>query len=733
MIRVGRRPRIVGAALLLALASPWLRNPRADTVQNEPAGIESIASILSLPTVVRDRGAPVTVRAVVTMWQPGEDIGVIQDATGGIWTASRSPATQERTKGVIRPGMEVVISGSLYHGGYSPLLIIDTIEFVKEVDLPMPQPADLERIFVGGDNGLRVACEGVVQGCRPGDRQMSMALACGARRMSVQVLDAAGLPTAAELVDSRIRIVGVVGSVRNTRGEFLAPRLVASTATDVTVLEPPASSAADAPTIPLAEIGRYRFIPATGRRIATEGVVTYASRDAVFVQEGLRGVLVEPSTTPAVAPGDRVRVTGFIDNVRRIAGLREAVISRLGHDDPPEPIRISPADILRINETAMAQHDMAEPSDYDGCLVEFTATVTETRSRIDRGGEITLTNEGTTTLAVLDRGAFAALPRLDPGTTVRVRGVVQIQLLGDDVAATGTVIPVLRQLTLLPRTAADISVLAAPSWWTPRRLAALLAGVAAVLAGSLVWVGMLRREVQSQSRLLAREMRLRRDAAIEYDASRRERNRLAANLHDTLLQTLGGIDYQLGACLATSQTQGGKAEHLEVASRMVEHATKELRGSVWALRTVPLVGHSFTDSLETLLNQLGLGRSERLVFETTGSPFEVPNFVAGNMLLVAQEAIHNALHHARCSTIEATVAFDEPRGGIELRIHDDGIGFEPGTQVGPTQGHFGLQGMRERVERLGGTLAISSHPGGGTTVRASVLTRDYDAHLEGDD
>jgi signal transduction histidine kinase len=122
-----------------------------------------------------------------------------------------------------------------------------------------------------------------------------------------------------------------------------------------------------------------------------------------------------------------------------------------------------------------------------------------------------------------------------------------------------------------------------------------------------------------------------------------------------------------------------------------------------------------------------------LVFETTGSPFEVPTFVAGNMLLVAQEAIHNALHHARCSTIEATVAFDEPRGGIELRIHDDGIGFEPGTQVGPTQGHFGLQGMRERIERLGGTLAISSHPGGGTTVRASVLTRDYDAHLEGDD
>jgi len=705
----------------------------AEVTADDTGAVHTIVDALSLPTDVRDRGAVARVRAVVTMWQPDEDIGVIQDATAAIWMACGDPATKDRTRGVIRPGMDVVVSGSLYRGGYSPLLLVNSIEFLQEVDLPTPKPADLERVFVGADNGLRIDCEGIVQGCQRGAVQSSLAVACGARRMSVQVLDANGLPPPETLVDARVRITGVVGSVRNTRGEFLAPRLVANSADDIAVLEPAPASPADVPTIPLAEIGRYRFDPVTSRRIATEGIVTYAAPDVIFIQQGVRGVRVAPTATTSwnVTPGDRVKVTGFIDTVRRIAGIREATVELLSRGAAPKPTLLSPAAILRVNTTAMARHEMAEPSDYDGCLVEFTATVAETRPRGDDGGDITLTGDGVSTLATLDRESFAGLPRLDAGTAVRIRGIVQIHLLGDDVAASGTMIPILRQMTVLPRSAADLEVLSIPSWWTPRRLATLLAGVAAVLAGALVWVGLLRREVDSQARMLAREMRLRRDAAIEFEASLRERNRLAANLHDTLLQTLGGIAYQLGACRARSQGGGtDAAEHLEVAGRMVDHATKELRGSVWALRTMPVVGHSFPDSLQTLLNQLSLGRSERLTLDVTGRPFHVPNFVAGNLLLVVQEAILNALHHGSCRGVATTVAFDESQAAIDLTIRDDGVGFRIGSQSGPEQGHFGLQGMRERIERLGGTITIDSEPSSGTDVGIRVRTRDYDAELD---
>lgn len=113
-----------------------------------------------------------------------------------------------------------------------------------------------------------------------------------------------------------------------------------------------------------------------------------------------------------------------------------------------------------------------------------------------------------------------------------------------------------------------------------------------------------------------------------------------------------------------------------------------------------------------------------------GEPFDLPHFVSGNLLLVAQEAMYNALVHADCGQIVVTAEF-EPRGGaVDLVIADDGQGFVPGTEARPSQGHFGLTGMRERIERLGGVFSIESSPGQGTTLLARVVKRDYDSLID---
>ncbi|MGI9177895.1 MAG: histidine kinase [Pirellulales bacterium] len=727
------RHHLLTSACLLLLAFWPVRGESTDPVQ--PAASTPIVRVLELP-IGSQKSDGVKIRGVVTMWQPDQAVGVIQDETAGVWVACWKEKARDHVRGVIRPGLEVVIEGRVSRGGYSPLILIEAIEFMRELDLPLAPPADLERLFIGTDNALRVTCTGIVQGYRREDnRKVDLVIACGARHLQAQVIDGEGLPGADALVDARVQLIGVVGAIRNTRGEFIAPRLVTPRAADVTIVEPPPATPADVPLVELVDIGRYRFRPQTAHRIITEGVVTYATRDSVFIQRGLCGVQVVPASPPSLAPGDRVRVTGFVDTSRRIAGLCEAAIERLEGGPAPEPIAIAPADIVRINTEAVSRHLMADPSDYNGCLIKFPATVAETRPADSDGaaGELVLTSGGITAVAALPGDSFAMLAGLRPGTRVQATGVVQIHLSPGVMAASETVVPVLRQVTLLLRTPTDVVVLSAPSWWTPRRLAAVLATLATVLSGALVWVWLLRREVQSQGRMLAREMRLRRDAAIEYEASLRERNRLAANLHDTLLQTVGGIVYQLGACRTVSSAGSGMAaQHLEVAGKMVEHATKELRGSVWALRTVPLVGQSFTDSMQTLLNQLSMGRTEHLSLTTIGTSFPIPNFVAGNLLLVAQEAIYNALQHSHCTEVATTVTFHEERGEIAATISDNGQGFVVGEEVGPQQGHFGLQGMRERIERLGGTFEITSLRGEGTAVRARVLTRDYDAHLEGE-
>jgi signal transduction histidine kinase len=230
-------------------------------------------------------------------------------------------------------------------------------------------------------------------------------------------------------------------------------------------------------------------------------------------------------------------------------------------------------------------------------------------------------------------------------------------------------------------------------------------------------------------------MRRRRDAAVEFNATLRERNRLAANLHDTLLQALAGIVLQLDVCRRSLlgdrvDDAGGQ---LEVAKRMVRHASADLRSSVWALRTAPLAGRTFADSLAALVDHLGANAPARVALHAAGAAFEPPQFVAGNLLLIVQEAVRNALNHARAERVEVTVTYDPAARAIAVAVDDDGSGFAVDEVAGVEQGHFGLQGMRERAEGLGGTFAIDTAPGEGTRVVARVVVQEHDAALDADE
>jgi len=535
-----------------------------------------------------------------------------------------------------------------------------------------------------------------------------------------------------QCVDATVRFTGVVGAVRNSRGEFLAPMLWIGLAEDMVIISEPPSAAFAAPLVPLDRIARYRFDPNLGHRLQTQGTITSVMQGRSFsIQQGLCGVRVQPLSSPPLKPGDRVQVAGFLDMSRQTAGISDAIVQVVGHGALPVAERVSPQEIIHINTEARRLGVIAQPSTYDGCLVTFPARLVEKKTAVPGVGQLVLSSGEATLSAVYDGDGFEPLRGLEPGSELMVTGVMQVEMVGDEGLNSVASDPVVQQISLMLRSPADVEVLSTPSWWTAGRLTAALSGLAAVLVGSLLWVGLLRRQVAATTGRLAAEMRLRRDAALEFDASLRERNRLAANLHDTLLQTLTGIDFQLGACRAGGQNKSEEpSSHLNVAQKMVAHAAEELRDSVWALRTMPVAGRSFRESLETIATQAGHGHPEQIAVRVADIANDVPQFVAGNLLLVAQEALHNAVHHAGARQIEVVAAGDAVAGSIGLTVRDDGRGFTPGSQLGPDQGHFGLSGMRERIERLGGTLAIDSQPGSGTTVRAVVPTRDYDRQID---
>ena len=108
----------------------------------------------------------------------------------------------------------------------------------------------------------------------------------------------------------------------------------------------------------------------------------------------------------------------------------------------------------------------------------------------------------------------------------------------------------------------------------------------------------------------------------------------------------------------------------------------------------------------------------QLQIETRGDTQPLSEIFEENLLRIGQEAITNAVKHSGAKTIKIQLEFSPQK--VVLQIKDDGKGFTPETSPGPDEGHFGLLGIRERAERMGGRADISSMPGAGTCICVEI-------------
>ena len=719
--------------VILACTGAWCglsSSPAASSGTDTTAYLQPIAAVRSLTVAELATNPPVRIRGVVTLRRDGS--AVIQDDTAGIYVnfgfaRERGVWTGDGIPDAVQMGVEVEIDGTIDPGGFSPPVLPREVRILKPKPLPKPRQTDPERFFSGADDSLLIEITGVVHGITDEGSDWRLSLEAAGRPF-VAIVPTSAIPDdRQQLVDAEVRLTGVPLSLFNTRGEFLQSRVVVEKPEWFTMVSPPPHPPFECPPVAISSLARFRPEPFRGHRIRTQGVVIHTvPGQAVHLQDGAAGVRAATRSIENFKPGDRVEVAGFVDRSGRVAGLTDAILRKTHSGPPPNPTMITPDEIVALNTKSATSAVMASPGDYEGCLIRFPAQLLEARVSHD-GGLLVLSAGKTNVIAVVDLADFLTLRRLMPGSELEVTGIVATDWKFDPTHWPATIPD---RMTVIVRSADDVQLIRSPSWWTPQRLGILLGAAAMVLAGSLAWAWLLRRQVKAQATLLVAEMRSRRDAAVEFDATLKERNRLAANLHDTLLQTLGGIGFQLDACEGSrSQDEAESKVHFDVARRMVNHATGELHNSVWAMRSLPIREQTFPEAIKTLAGRIGEGHAARIDVQTSGQLDDVPDFVAGNLLLIVQEAIYNALRHGRPKTITVQVSDHPPTHSIRATVQDDGAGFSVGRQQGAEQGHFGLHGMRERAERLGGSLSIESEPGGGTAVAIEVRRRDYDHDL----
>ncbi|MBN1581985.1 MAG: GAF domain-containing protein [Anaerolineae bacterium] len=219
--------------------------------------------------------------------------------------------------------------------------------------------------------------------------------------------------------------------------------------------------------------------------------------------------------------------------------------------------------------------------------------------------------------------------------------------------------------------------------------------------------------IADQIAVAVENARLRQQA--ERSAVVEERARLARELHDSVTQSLYSLTLfaEAGQDLAHAGNLGATQQQLTRIGEVAQQALKEMRLLVYELRPMILQEEGLIGALRRRLEAVEgrVGVQARLLADEA---LDLPACVEEELYRIVQEALNNVLKHAEANSV--TVHIQRPvKDRVELRVIDDGVGFEP--ELAQMGGGIGLASMRERAERLGGTLTVWSSPGNGTTIR----------------
>jgi signal transduction histidine kinase len=195
-----------------------------------------------------------------------------------------------------------------------------------------------------------------------------------------------------------------------------------------------------------------------------------------------------------------------------------------------------------------------------------------------------------------------------------------------------------------------------------------------------------------------------------------ERNRLARDLHDSVTQSLYSLTLFSEAARHLAKEQGYKniEQQIKQIGVIGLQALKEMRLLVYELQPPELERDGLVRALRRRLEAVE-GRAGVEARVEVDEFVRLPGSVEQELFRIAQEALNNSLKHAAATSV--VVYLRQDSGCIEMEIVDDGVGFEPGKL---DSGGMGLKNIRERTERLGGTVTVHSKPGEGTNIKVVI-------------
>ena len=601
--------------------------------------------------------------------------------------------------GALQAGDQIRVRGHTRQYDFGQVVALcESIEVIGHGPSPKPVPVSIETLRSGKFDCRYVKLRGTLRDAFDDEVDGSytyLVLSCEGKLLYAPAPRFKG---GDGMIGAEIEIAGICDPKPGGGRRYMGPIVSILDIDSIRLLKASDEDAFDVPVIEETQNLGPMEIQVLGKRRA-RGTVLAAWRpnNILIVTERDRPIFATIANQTLPISGTSVEVAGLPETDLFSISLSRA-IWRPSKDVPAVPQKPMDLDFNKLLGTPDEARRLIPY--YNGTTVRIKGNVVGLESAEGHIAVISI-SDGKRLLTVDASTVPGAADDVSVGCRIEVIGVC---VLETDDWRPSALFPPASGYRIVVRKPDDLLILAHPPWWTPGRLLVVIG----ILAASLVLL------------LLRLALKRRFDAIIakaKIDARVGERTRLAVELHDSIAQNLTGVAMEIrSAKRAKAADPPGMDRHLDLAAATLDSCRSELRNCIWDLRSLTLDEATIDEAIRRTLQQHLAGARLEVRFNAPRRLF--PDSILHAILRIVRELTINAVRHGHANDIKVAGCIDG--GRLLFSVRDNGCGFNPDHAPGLSEGHFGLQGIRERIETLEGNMEIESNAGHGTKCSLSI-------------